>query len=190
MREYIEQRERDLTLGPDTVDVSEEVKYIRFMFENVREDIEANRPDRFIGLGGPKHNHLSAGPSGLALPAGSTNALSMMNTGKGRVDSGLSDGLYRMKEKVDGLQKDGEAYGSTASSEAQKVIESKEAELRKEAEDKIRESGDLEKDIESNGRQTVEKKVHEAEVRATDTAGRIQATLEVKDPFREEKRDD
>jgi hypothetical protein len=229
VREYIEQRERDFTLGSNSLDVAEEVKYIRFMFENVREDIEANRQDRFIGLGGPKHNHLSTGPSGLAMPAGSMNALSRMNTGKGRVDSGLSDGLYRMKERVDGLHKDAEAYGSAATSEVnhmrmtltddldqlknrlrekmseieglekdieshgRKVVESKQAELEKRAEDKIKEMGDLEKDIESYGRQTVEKKEHEVKVRATDAgvdaAGRIQATLEVKDPFRDEKRD-
>ena len=229
VREYIEQRERDFTLTPNSFDVAEEVKYIRFMFDNVRDDIEANRPDRFIGLGGSKHNHLSTGPSGLAMPAGSMNGLSRMNTGKGRVDSGLSDGLYKMKEKVDGLHKEAEANGSAATSEvnhmrmtltddlgqlknrlrekmseiegfekdiyshSRKVVESKEAELEKSAEDKIKDMRDLEKDIESYGRQAVEKKGHEVEVRATDAAvdvtGRIQATLEVKDPFKEEKGD-
>lgn len=225
MREYIEQRERDLTLGENDLDVAEEVRYIRFMFENVRDDIESNRPDRFIGSSGPRNNHLSAGPATLALPAGSVNALSRMNTVQRRMNSGLSDGLYRMKEKVDGVQKEAEAYGSAATSEVNHVrttltddlgqlksrlrermseieglekhiesrgrefAQSKEAELRKGAEDRVEELGDREKDIESYGRQ----KEQEVEMTATnavvDAAGRIRATLEIKDPFNEEKRE-
>lgn len=199
------------------MNVIEEVRYIRFMFENVREDVDANRPDRFIGSGTSKRSQTLAGPSGLGLPVGSSNPLYRTDTA-GRVDAGLSDGLFKMKQKVTDLEKGVEGYGSATTSEVnhmrsaltddlsrlkgrlhqkmteieglekdieshgQKVFESKEDELRQGA-------GDLEKEI----FQAVEKKEHEVEVKATDAtvnaAGRIQATLELKDPFREEKRD-
>ena len=213
------------------------------MFENVREDVNANRPDRFIGSGVSRRSQTM---TGLALPVSSSNPLYRTDTA-GRIDAGLSDGLFQMKEKV---VKDAEGYGSAATSEVnhmrsaltddlgqlkgrlrqkmseieglekdieshgQRVFESKEAELSKGAQDKIKEMGkdlwgilssetfakyakqfpgDHEKEIESYGRQTIEKKEHEAEMKATDAtvdaAGRIQATLEFKDPFRGEKRD-
>ena len=194
------------------------------MFENVREDVNDNRPDRFVGSGASKRNRTFAGPSGLGLPAGSSNPLYRTDTA-GRIDAGLSDGLMRMKEKATGLQKEAEGYGSAATSEVnhmrsaltddlsrlkgrlhqkmseieglekdieshgQKVIESKEAELSKGAEDKVREIADLEKEIESSGRHPVEKLEVKGTDAAVDAAGRIQPTLELKDPFREEKRD-
>lgn len=49
LREYIEQRERDLVVKRK-VDVDAEVAAIRNMYEEIRADIEANTPDRFVGM--------------------------------------------------------------------------------------------------------------------------------------------
>lgn len=228
LREYIEQKERDLSL-PNDIDVAEEVRYIRWMFENVREDIEANRPDRFVGTGPSQRNHLTSGQPDRG--GSSVNALTRTNTGVQlqHAGTGLMDGLSQLKAKVSDLNKD---FGSATTSEvhhfqstmnddfgrlksslrqrlseieslerdveaqSRRAIENKEAELSRKAGEKVYEAGGelghLEKEIESYGRQTANEIQHEVEDKATDAAadalGRIQATLELRDPFKEEKR--
>lgn len=195
------------------------------MFENVREDIEANRPDRFVGMGGQKTVHLSAGQPGREGDNPSGLWKSNTNVGLQRADTGLSEGFLKMKEKISDLKDVGSATTSEAhhlrstlnddllnlksqlrqkmseierlerdvEAESQRAFQAKHAELSRRAENKVTEMADLEKEIESYGRQEVEKKEHDIEVKATDAAadasGRIQATLELKDPFKEEKRD-
>ena len=227
VREYIEQKERDLSL-PNDIDVAEEVRYIRWMFENVREDIEANRPDRFVGTGGQSRNHLMSGQADKG--GNNVNTLSRSNTLLQTGGTDMSGGLGQLKAKVSDLQKD---FGSATTSEVHHVqstmnddlaraksslrqriseieslerdveaksrqaIESKEAELNRKAGQKMRETEDhaemLEKEIESYGRHTFDEKQHEVEGKVTDAtvdaSGRIQATLELRDPFKEEKRE-
>lgn len=198
------------------------------MFENVREDIEANRPDRFVGTGPSQRNHLASGQPGTG--GSNMNALSRSNTLLQTAGTGIADGLGQLKAKVSDLQKD---FGSATTSEvhhvqsamnddlarmksslrrkmseienlerdiehqSRKAVQNKEAELARNAGQKIRETEDhaemLEKEIESYGRHTFNEKQHEMEVTATnaavDAAGRIQATLELRDPFKEEKRE-
>lgn len=128
------------------------------MFEDVREEIEANRPDRFIGLGGPKNNQTSGGPVGLANAAGSTTPL---RPELARMDSRFSDGLLKMKEKVSGLNKEMEAYGSAASSEAfhaRANVTDDLGRLKSRLREKMSEIETLEKDIESHSQNLVAKK--------------------------------
>ena len=227
VREFIEQKERDLSL-PNDIDVAEEVRYIRWMFETVREDVEANRPDRFVGSGPSQRNHLSSGQPDRG--GNNVNALSRSNTLLQNAGTGMTEGRSQLKAKVSDLHKD---FGSATTSEvhhfqtamnddlaraknslrqriseienlerdveakSRQAIENKEAELNRKAGQKMRETEDhaemLEKEIESYGQHTFDEKQHEVEIKATDAAvdaaGRIQATLELRDPFKEEKRD-
>lgn len=138
------------------------------MFEDIREEIEANRPDRFIGLGGPKNNQTSGGPVGLANAAGSATPL---RPELARMDSRFSDGLLKIKEKVSGLNKEMEAYGSAASSEAFHVranVTDDLGRLKSRLRAKMSEIETLEKDIESHSQKMVAKKEAELAKSAQD----------------------
>lgn len=139
------------------------------MFENVREDIEANRPDRFVGLGGPKANHLASGQperSGGDVKGMWRSATD--NNGHQRMETELGDGLKDMRKKVSDLNHEA---GSAATSEMhqlrsamsddlgrlksqlrqklsdlellQRDLEKKEGSLRGGGEDKMKEMGKI-----------------------------------------------
>ena len=50
VREYIEQRERELSADPCELDVEEEIMIIERMYEDVRQDVEANTPDSYVSI--------------------------------------------------------------------------------------------------------------------------------------------
>lgn len=62
VREYIEQRERDLSYTHDYIDVHEEVNIIRRMYEEVRADVENNIPDRFVSTGHLRNQPIMTNP--------------------------------------------------------------------------------------------------------------------------------
>jgi hypothetical protein len=126
------------------------------MFENVREDINDNRPDRFIGSGSRKRSQTLAGSSGLGLAVTRSNPLYRTETA-GRVDSGLSDGLLKMREKVTGLKD----VGSAATSEVnhmRSALTDDLSRLKGRLQQKMSEIEGLEKDIESHGQKIIESK--------------------------------
>jgi hypothetical protein len=140
------------------------------MFENVREDINDNRPDRFIGSGSQKRSHMLAGSPGLGLAVTRSNPLYRTETAD-RVDSGLSDGLLKMKEKVTGLHKDVETYGSAATSEVnhmRSALTDDLSRLKGRLRQKMSEIEGLEKDIESHGQKVIESKEAELSKGADD----------------------
>jgi hypothetical protein len=140
------------------------------MFENVREDINDNRPDRFIGSGSQKRSQTLAGSSGLGLAVTRSNPLYRTETA-GRVDSGLSDGLLKMREKVTGLHKDVETYGSAATSEVNHMrgaLTDDLSRLKGRLQQKMSEIEGLEKDIESHGQKVIESKEAELSKGADD----------------------
>lgn len=69
VREYIEQRERDLALDEAAgrqftyADVMAEIGTIESMYETVRKDIEANTPDSYVSLSGNRGVGTVPGPS-------------------------------------------------------------------------------------------------------------------------------
>ena len=54
VREYIEQRERELSRGDLNLDLKEEVAIIEEMYQNVKRDIEMNNPDSYISRTKPQ----------------------------------------------------------------------------------------------------------------------------------------
>ncbi|MCJ1385368.1 hypothetical protein MMC17_008490 [Xylographa soralifera] len=63
VREYMEQREREFERMDCPLDVEEVVKKVEDMYEEVRQDVEANEPDKYTSTGQLKRNEgLSPGP--------------------------------------------------------------------------------------------------------------------------------
>ncbi|MCJ1318185.1 hypothetical protein MMC15_003513 [Xylographa vitiligo] len=63
VREYMEQREREFERMDCALDVEEVVKEVEDMYEEVRQDVEANEPDKYTSTGQLKRNEgLSPGP--------------------------------------------------------------------------------------------------------------------------------
>ncbi|MCJ1410839.1 hypothetical protein MMC19_004925 [Ptychographa xylographoides] len=63
VREYMEQREREFERMDCPLDVEEVVKKVEHMYEEVRQDVEANEPDKYTSTGQLRRNEgLSPGP--------------------------------------------------------------------------------------------------------------------------------
>jgi len=62
LREYIEQRERDFGVIGCTLSLEEELMNIERMFEEVKADIEANTPDKFVSTGGAQSGRRGVAP--------------------------------------------------------------------------------------------------------------------------------
>ncbi|KAH0541386.1 hypothetical protein FGG08_004150 [Glutinoglossum americanum] len=62
VREYIEQRERDFGLESCRLNVEEEVRIVETMYEEVREDVEANTPDSYTSSQARKTRGVSPRP--------------------------------------------------------------------------------------------------------------------------------
>ena len=99
--------QRDLGICDHDIDVHAEVTIIRSMYEEVKADIEANTPDRFVGTSGLGARSSTMGPA-PALAGGYGKAVS------GSV-GGVISGLRDARSKIEDMAKD--IDGSEASSE-------------------------------------------------------------------------
>ena len=121
------------------------------MYEEIRMDIENNRPDRFVSTGALSRRPMTTNPGPpLAL---------------GRQVSGLS------KKAFGDIEKEAAMYGSMASSEANHVrsqLGDNVSRMKSRLEEKMREIADIEKEIETHGRRTVLLKEKDAERFAED----------------------
>lgn len=141
LREYIEQRERDFSFRVLTKEhVQSEVEQIRTMYEHVRTDIETNTPDRFVGI----NNRTMAPPlaSSVTRPANIANV----------------DGLGK---KFASDLDDKQAQANAAMNQAQHSASDffgKAQGIKERLEDKIHDLGQMEKEIESDGRNMVREK--------------------------------
>lgn len=169
VREYIEQRERDLSCG-HRFDVQQEVAIIRQMYDSVLMDVEANQPDRFVGAtAGRGHSLMAPGPA-LSRPVAVlhksfSDASSDANHLYERSKSGLES---RVRDVAD-LEKGIESYGKswynekhTQATGAMDNINHAFSGFKSRLEQKARDVGHLEKELEDHGRIAVEDKRREA----------------------------
>ena len=162
VREYIEQRERDLTCPGVHFDVHEQVDIIRNMYEEVKGDIEANSPDRFVAIGNlrPRSPPVNPAPA-LGLAELSGNKVSQNANGRlYRLATGLSDETHNIKGKASSLGKelgdveeDIEGHGHVAAS---RVLSSRLEDLKSIVEEKLRDIRHLERQIGSHVRDGVD----------------------------------
>ena len=168
VREYIEQRERDLSYDY-SIDVLKEVKIIRDMFEEVRADVELNQPDRFVSVGNIGKRPVTVAP-GPALSGG--NEQSRIEDRMHRMESGLSDGFSRLKEKVGGIEKDIERYGSAASSEVHNVrnqVADDVGRLKNRLQERMAEIAQIERELSYQSQKMAESKEAEFDKKAEHT---------------------
>ncbi|KAF2173483.1 hypothetical protein M409DRAFT_15764 [Zasmidium cellare ATCC 36951] len=141
VREYIEQRERDFMLDSHGLNPYEEVDKVRQMYEIVKADIESNRPDRFVSVSamGKMPITQNPGPS-LARPQPSFSTESFRKA-------------WSEKEKEAGMTVN-KAQGTAAN------LFSNVTHLKDVLEDKVKEIGHMEKEMETKGHQMVDEKKH------------------------------
>lgn len=96
IREFIEQRERDLSRPGCDLDVYGVIGMIEKMYEDVKKDLEASTPDRFAGFGISKKQVEGAGKdSAFNLPRVEAGGLSekLKSVQSGFADQANSEGL-------------------------------------------------------------------------------------------------
>lgn len=133
--------QRDLGICDHDIDVHAEVTIIRSMYEEVKADIEANTPDRFVGTSGLGARSSTMGPA-PALAGGYGKAVS------GSV-GGVISGLRDARSKIEDMAKD--IDGSEASSEINRArgrIVDDVSLLKGKLQQKLKEVEELEKGVE------------------------------------------
>lgn len=133
--------QRDLGICDHDVDIQREVNIIRAMYEEVKADIEANTPDRFVGSSGLGARSSTMGPS-PALAAAQSSA------GAGTISSVIG-GLRDARNKVEDMAKD--IDGSVASSEINRArgrLADDVSVLKSKLQQKLKEVEELEKGVE------------------------------------------
>lgn len=212
VREYIEQRERDLACGR-MFDVMAEVETIRQMYESVKADIEFSQPDRFVGANNLRNQMGNNGSNSAA--GGPTHQQPMMMNAKSFSDAssdanhliampataarGFKSGVEARTRDLGDLEKGLEAFGkgwfhekqteaNTALNRAQHGVTDAATGhltgLKARLEEKIRDIGHLEKELETRGRGVVEEKkgalvegVRQAETLGHEIEANARATL-------------
>jgi hypothetical protein len=88
LREYIEQRERDFGEEKCELKVSDEVTTIEKMYESVRADVDANIPDKFVGVSQRQINKGGVQPLPLISEPASNSTPSNPDEKKGDEEKG------------------------------------------------------------------------------------------------------
>lgn len=141
VREYIEQRERDFMLDSHGLNPQVEVDKVRQMYEIVKVDIESNRPDRFVSV-----SAMSKGPMTQAPGPSLTRPQPSFST-----ESFRQGWLDKEKEAGAAVNK---AQGTASH------LFSNMSHLKDVFEDKVKEIGHMEKEIESEGHRLADEKKH------------------------------
>ena len=185
VREYIEQRERDIICGQIDVNIYEEVERIRKMYESVKADIEANIPDRFVSASNLRREpHTTEPGPPLARPLAESNKLasdtssdplrfSYLNTEAQKAKGNVTD---RAKEVGD-MEKRLNSFGldflhdrrADANAATEKGVHFGSNilgglhDLKSKLEDKKKEISSLEREIESHGQRMADEKRGESQ---------------------------
>ncbi|GIZ48710.1 hypothetical protein CKM354_001176000 [Cercospora kikuchii] len=143
VREYIEQRERDFSFGLlGHQHVLAEVETVREMYDNVRADIANNTPERFVGNPASKGTQSAFAASQLQRPAAVASMQSMEKQYLNAFDEKQAEANAAMDKAHDQAQGlFGKARG-----------------IKEMLENKIHDLGQMEKEIESDGRNMVAEK--------------------------------
>jgi hypothetical protein len=193
VREYIEQRERDLSCG-QAFDVMAEVALIRQMFESVKTDVESSQADRFVGLGqglrpNQQQGQQSAYPQpvqrlqqqGQQMAFQGKQILTDANQGVRNFHNEVQSSAREVNDLEKGLVSFGkgwfhekQAEASTAISKAQHGLSdgltANVAGLKARLEEKMRDIGHLEKELEHQSKAALDEK-------RADVAGAVQKTI-------------
>lgn len=146
VREYIEQRERDLSRPNCTLDVYEIVKTVEAMYLEVQMDIQTNTPDNYISVGDLR-NRAAASTHPIPRIGDLRNSIHPHAFGspRGKLEELEMKYGHRVADMLDGL----------ARKEEERLVS-----LEKELEDRkngvLKKGEDIEKDIESGGSRLVE----------------------------------
>ncbi|KFX92826.1 hypothetical protein V490_05164 [Pseudogymnoascus sp. VKM F-3557] len=118
IREFIEQRERDLSRPGCDLDVFGVIGMIEKMYEDVKNDLEASTPDRFAGFGAAKKQVESAAKdSAFNLPRVETAGLSEKFKG---IQSGLAG-----QANSEGVKQNIASHGSELGNQASEGMKGK-----------------------------------------------------------------
>lgn len=145
VREYIEQRERDISID-GSIDVQEEYNIVQEMYEEVQADIQANTPDRFVGSGGISKRH--SVPTGPPLAAARRSR---------QISSTLSEPINELREKmgevrhsVRAMESDVEAFGADLAGNVQRLrghVDDDVASLRRSVQEKMKELAEFDRQL-------------------------------------------
>ncbi|KJX96278.1 hypothetical protein TI39_contig684g00003 [Zymoseptoria brevis] len=148
IREYIEQRERDFSYTSHGLNVLEEVEKIRTMYDTLRADIEANRPDRFVSvtqLGRP-----------VAVQPHPTLSADMMSKRWNEKEAEAEETIHKVQGTVSNLMADARGLKSIV-------------------EEKLKDISHMEKDMETTGRRMVNDKKQELNKQLNATVRDVEA---------------
>lgn len=172
VREYIEQRERDLSIG-NNIDISEEISIIRDMFEEVRADVEANQPDRFIGTGSLSNRR-------PVVPPGPSIAGAHIRRISSTMSEPLKEKASDMRHTFDSIDKEVEVLGATTGSQAHNFrmhLVDDIGQLKNVVQEKMREVAQLERQIVEHGKKFLERKEGEVQDKVKEV-DELEKTLE------------
>lgn len=185
VREYIEQRERDLSYTNNYIDVHEEVNIIRRMYEEVRADVENNIPDRFVSTGHLRSQQAMTHPAPpLAhFPSYAQKGTPRIGQDMEKHSIGIGAGLRDKGREANGLETGIESHGTSWFHEKESQVDaalnkahnigSHLAEdlhgLKEKLGDKLQEVGHLRRQIQSHGKHLADDEINQAVSRAQET---------------------
>lgn len=167
VREYIEQRERDIGID-GSIDVVAEYNIVQQMYEDVQADIQANTPDRFVGTGGASNRHGVAPDPPLATRQAR------------KISSTMSEPMNVMREKIGEVQHtvrrvegDVEAFGAELLGNAQTLrshVDDDIGSLRKAVQEKMKELAEFDRQLLHQGRRNINSSITAVEAEIGDRA--------------------
>lgn len=163
IREYIEQRERDFTFPNSGLNVNEEVEKIRQMYEDLRLDIENNRPDRFVSSG----NLARAPPQNISLarpqPSWSRNWNEKEISDPIERARGAASGFFTnargMKDVLEDKLKELKELEQQMTEKGKQMEEEGKRDVVEKADATVREIGNVGEKLEHDARAALEKRI-------------------------------